>query len=268
MSLTFFTRSTLGTAFVAAFIVALPAQAADIAIFGDNEIGSYYSSASGGSHAVTYVSDAQLSSAGFLDAFDLFVYTRDGSSFGTTISAAAAANVKTFVKGNVVLLNGDFQDDLDTSSTKALFSNVLQFLLSNPKGGYLGEYTGSFAAFASNQSGLSPIGLVNGSSGPSGGGQGGSDGEVQLTAAGASSGIFSGVPFPYNPGAVEYGANATGVNPTKVLAQFDNGNPAIIASGVEEISVPPVSAIPEPSTYAMMLLGMMGVVAAARRKKA
>ncbi len=259
-----FAKTAIGAVLATGLALAVPAQAADIAIFGANSIGSHYSSLGG--HTVTYVSDANLSTAGFLDGYDLFVYTRDGSSFGTTLSAAAAANVKSFVQGNVVLLNGDFQDDMNTASTKALFTNSLNYILTNAKGGYLGEYTGSFAAFASNESGLSPIGLVNGHSGPSGFHQGGSEGEVQLTAIGAASGIFAGVGFPYNPGAVEFGASATGVNPAKVLAVFDNGNPAIVASGVESISTPPP--IPEPGTYAMMLLGLVGVAAVARRKRA
>jgi hypothetical protein len=54
------------------------ASAANLAIFGQNNIGSLYS----GAHSVTYVSDANLSTAGFLSTFDAFIYTRNGSSFG------------------------------------------------------------------------------------------------------------------------------------------------------------------------------------------
>jgi hypothetical protein len=249
----------LASACVASMFAAGTAGAANIAIFGNNNIATFYSGLAGNS--VTVVSDSQLATAGFLSSYDVFVYTRDGYSFGTGLSVAAAANVKSFVQGNVVLLNGDFQDDIGTTSTDNLFKNVLSYVSSNPKGGYIGEYTGSFAAFSSNADGYSPIGLINGSAGVSGGGQGGSDGEVQITAYGVASPITSGVGFPYNPGAVEFGSTVTGINPAQILAVFDNGNAAIVAGQVQTLSVP------EPETYGLVLAGLMVVgMVAARRK--
>jgi hypothetical protein len=255
-------RFGLGAVAAAAALVTLPAQAASIGIFGNNNIAAFYGSLPG--HTVSVLSDAQISTAGFLDSFDVFVYTRDGYSFGTSLSAAAAANVKAYVNGNVALLNGDFQDDIGTPATNALFTNILDYVASNPNGGYIGEYTGSFAAFTSNGSGLIPIGLIDGASGPSGFNQGGSDGEVQITAAGLASSILTGVPFPYNPGAVEYGASASGVNPATVLAIFDNGNPAIVVGGLREINDD--GKVPEPATYALVLTALAGLGFASRRK--
>jgi len=249
---------------VAGFVLVAGASSADaakLAIFGNNNIGALY----GVSHDVTFVTDAQLSIAGFLDDYDAFVYTRDGFSFGVGLSLAAAANVKSYVTGNIVLFNGDFQDDIGVATTDLLFNQALDFVLSGSGGGYIGEYRGSFAAFASNDDGNNPIGLVNGNAGISGFGQGGSTGDVVVTAEGLLSPVTAGVPFPYNPGAVEFGATVTGVNPARVLARFENGNPAIIASSVGDISNPGV--IPEPATWAMMILGFGFVGFAARRRR-
>lgn len=238
------------------------ADAATLAVFGNNPIGARYA-ASG--NTVTYVTNTQLATAGFLNSFDAFVYTRDGSSFGSSLTTAAAANVNSFVTKNIVLFNGDFADDIPTSSnTSRLFDNALAYVLSGGAGGYIGEYTGSFAAFASNASGLSPIGLVAGTSGPSGAGLGGANGSVNVTAAGAGSSLLTGVTLPYNPGAVEFSATATGVNPASVVLAFDNGNAALIASSRASISS---SAVPEPATWAMMLVGFAGVGASMRRRR-
>lgn len=238
------------------------ASAANLAVFGENNIGSLYSSAAGGSHSVTYVSDAQLATAGFLDSFDVFIYTRNGTSFGQGLSVTAAANVKSYVTGNVVLFNGDFQDDIGVANTNLLFNNALDFILGGSGKGYLGEYRGAFAAYASNDDGNNPIGLVNGHSGPSGYAQGGSNLDVNLTSYGAAHSITASVVFPYDPAAVEYGAALSGENPTAVLARFANGNAAIIASGVDQISAP----VPEADTYAMLLVGL-GLLGAVTRRR-
>ena len=252
-------RTLLATATLALVtIAATPGSAANLAIFGNNNIGALYSVG----NSVTFVSDGQLATAGFLDSFDAFVFTRNGSSFGNGLSVQAAANVKSYVTGNVVLFNGDFQDDIGQSGTNALFNNALAFVLGSPGKGYIGEYIGAFSAYAANGDGRNPIGLVNGTSGPSGQSQGGSDGQINLTAAGLVSSITSGTPFPYNPAAVEFGAQLSGENPAKVLARFDNGNAAIIASGVDQIS----AGVPEPSTWALMI-GGFGVAGAMLRRR-
>ena len=237
-----------------------PISAANLAIFGANNIGNLYDD----SHAVTYVTDAQLATAGFLNTFDAFIYTRDGSSFGVGLSALAASNVKSYVTGNVVLFNGDFQDDIGTVNTNKLFNNALKYVLNGGKGGYIGEFTGAFAAYSANGNGYSPIGLVQGTAGPSGASLGGSNTDINLTSAGIGNPVTAGVTFPYDPAAVEFGAQLSGENPDKVLARFATGNAAIIASSVDQISV---GAVPEPSTWAMMLFGFGFVGGAMRTAK-
>jgi len=245
-------------ALVAALVLgATGADAANLAIFGNNQIATLY----GASNTVTIVSDADLSTPGFLNAFDAFVYTRDGFSFGTTLSVAAAANVKTFVTGNIVLFVGDFQDDIGIATTDLLFNQALTFVLSGTGGGFIGEFNGALAAFSSNAQGLNPIGLVNGAAGVLGFGEGGSEGIIDVTAAGLISPVTAGVPFPYNPGAVEFGFDANGVAAAGVLARFENGNPAIVANSAALISVP------EPATWAMLISGFGLVGFAARRRR-
>ena len=240
--------------------IAGTADAATIAIFGQNNIGTRYASLG---NTVTYVTDGQLSTPGFLNSFDLFVYTRNGSSFGVGLSAAAAANVAAYVTSNIVLFNGDFQDDIGNANTNQLFDNALAYVVGGGQGGYIGEYIGSFSAFSSNADGRNPIGLVLGSAGVSGQNQGGADGNVQVGPAGAGSPLLTGVSLPYNPGAVEFSATVTGVNPSGVILSFANGNPALIANPRRLIS----SAVPEPGTWAMMLIGFGAIGVAVRRSR-
>ncbi len=249
--------SLFAAASAATLTIATPALAASLAIFGNNNIGALYS---GGGHTVTFVSDAQLATAGFLNAFDAFVYTRDGFSFGVGLSVAAAANVNSFVTGNIVIFNGDFQDDIGAANTNLLFNNALSYVLGGSGKGYIGEYRGAFAAYAANADGNNPIGLIAGMSGISGFAQGGSNLAIDETAAGMVHPVTASVSFPYDPAAVEFGATLTGENPAAVLARFANGNAAIIAAPRGQIS----AGIPEPATWALMV-GGFGLVGGAMR---
>lgn len=243
-----------------AVVIAAPADAASLAVFGQNAIGTLYTTG----NTVTYVTDAQLATAGFLNSFDAFVHTRDGFSFGTSLSAAAAANVKSFVTGNVVLFAGDFADDIGTTNTDRLFNNALSYVLGGSGKGYIGEFNGALSAYASNGNNYQAIGLISGAAGTLGFGQGGSSGSIQITAAGQASPVTTGVSFPYNPGMVEYGFNQSGYNPNAVLAQFDNGTPAILAASIGSIGV-----VPEPATWGMMVLGFgaIGGMLRSRRRR-
>ena len=60
-------------------IIVRDLDATQVAEFGDNQIDDLLA---GNGMDVTIVTDAQLATPGFLDAFDVFVYTRNGSSTG------------------------------------------------------------------------------------------------------------------------------------------------------------------------------------------
>lgn len=237
-------------------------QAGSLAVFGDNSIDNLING--GGSHTATLVSDAQLATPGFLSSFDAFLYTRNGSSFGTGLSAAAAANVAAFVglTGNIVLLNADFADGAFGASFEAgLIENAVDFAIASGNG-FIGEFNGAVAALTSNSNGFTPLGLIAGSAGGLGQGAGGSSGSISLTGFGIGHSVTSGLTFPNNPGSVEFGATITGVAAPLVLATFDNGNPAIIVRGAS------VGAVPEPTTLALMGLGFAGLGIARRRRAA
>ena len=72
--------------------------------------------------------------------------------------------------------------------------------------------------------------------------------------------MLSGVTLPYNPAAVEFGATLSGIDPSLVLATYDNGNAAIIAR--DGIPAP----VPEPCSLALLGLGAPAVLAARRRR--
>jgi hypothetical protein len=239
---------------------AASSQAAVIAVFGDNATDDLLSSLG---HTVSLVTDADLATAGFLDAFDALFVTRDGFSFGSGLSAGAAANVIAYVgaTGNVVLLNADFADDIGDPNTDLIYANAATFAAASGHG-YVGEFNGAVMALASNSDGFLPLGLIPGAAGPLGFDNGGSGGSVSIAPAGVGHPVLSGVTLPYDPAGVEFGADAVGVPAGLVLATFDGGNPAIIALAGTD-----VAAVPEPSSMVVFALGSMGVFGAWRRRR-
>jgi len=203
-----------------------------IAVLGNNQIDDYLNSAG---FSATLVTDASLSTAGFLDAYDAFFYTRDGASTpGTSLSAAAAANVQAFVgsSGRGVLLNGDFADTLlgNTPDTEIqqLISNATTWAASTHHG-FIGEYTGAVAGLTTNSDALRPLGFVSGTAGLLGNGP--AEGDIVKTAEGESSPVLAGVDFTTTDptGELSFGSIVTGVDSSLVLARYsNNGNPAII----------------------------------------
>jgi hypothetical protein len=196
---------------------------------------------------VTLVTDAELATPGFLDAFDAFVYTRDGTSSGVTLSTASAANVAAYAApGRRVLLNGNFADAVNPALTSGSDTNI-ERLFVNSVGwaaethhGYIGEYTGTAAALTSNQDALAALDLVSGASGKLY--ATGALGPIDETPQGAVSPVLDGVALPSDPYDVMYGPVLTGVDTTLVLATYRwSGNPAIIAREVvPSDTTPPV----------------------------
>ncbi len=224
-----------------------PANAGAIAVFGDNSTDEFINTLAG--MTATVVTDAQIATPGFLGSFDAFVYTRDGSSFGSTLSAAAAAEVKAFVTGNVALFVGDFADGVSSDTDiQTLYANALNFITTGGKG-YLGEFNGAVAALTSNSNGFAALDLVAGSAAALGFGNGDSDGRLVAVQAGHP--LLVGAGLPINPGTVEFGA-AIIVDPSVVVADFVNNSnsPGIVAFAVGSNDVP------APGTLALLAAGL------------
>ncbi len=243
-----FKNFSAATALVAASLAFTnPASAGAIAVFGDNDTDEFINTLAG--MTATVVSDAQIATPGFLSAFDAFVYTRDGASFGSSLSAAAAAEVRAFVTGNAVLLVGDFADGVDSDTNiQTLYANALNFITAGGKG-YLGEFSGAVAALTSNGNGFEALGLLAGSADPLGGGGGNSGGRLVAVQAGHP--VLAGAGLPINPDEVEFGA-AIIVDPSVVIAEFvnDGTSPGIVAFAVGSNDVP------APGTLALLAAGL------------
>lgn len=240
-----------------------PVHAISIAVFGNNQTDDFIN-AQFGAGSATLVSDAQIV-GGILAGFDAFYMTRNGFSFGSGLSAAAAAVVAAYVgaTGNVVLFNGDFADSLP--GAQAPFDAVIQAITVNAVNfaaasgnGYIGEFNGAVSGLTVNSNGFSPIGLIGGSASALACG-GPPSGTLVLDPSGVGHPVLAGAGFPFNPGSVECGvASIIGVNPVFVLARWGSltGTPAIIARG----------AIPEPATLLLTGAGLAAVAIRRRRR--
>lgn len=244
---------------LAAVVTAGTAQAATFAVFGNNGLDNFISGLP--THSATVVSDHQLATRGFLDTFDAFVYTRDGSGFGQSLSAAAAANVAAFVTGAVVLMNGDFADGVGSGGQlDRLWTNVVN-VAANAPNAYIGEFTGAAAALSRNGNQLRPLDLVSGTAGRLGYGNGGANGSLSAGASPLAGTILSGLSMPYNPPTVEFGANLTGIDPTLVAANFNGRSPGIVVSGGDIPAVP----VPAPVLLMASAVGLLGATRLWRR---
>ena len=202
-----------------------------IAVFGDNATNDFIN-AQFGPGSATLVTDAQLATPGFLNVFDAFYYTRNGTSLGTSLSAAAAANVESYVggDGSVVLLDADFADALGSSPfVDTLTRNAVLFAAESGHG-YIGEFNGAFAALNSNSSGLRPLGIIDGAAGAF---TTAGIGAITPTAAGSGNALLRGLTFPTDPDSVELSVPIAGLDPNAILAQFA-GAPAVIARQGQE----------------------------------
>ena len=176
------------------------ASATSIAIFGNNQTDNFLAA---NGYVVSLVTDAQIATPGFLNGFDAFYYTRDGFSFGASLSAAAAAQVIAYATGNAVALLADFADGLPGAQAsdpgvQTLTLNAVAFAVAHGHG-FVGELNGAAAAMTANANGLAPLALFVGSAGALGGGAGGSDGRLVADPANAGSPILVGAGLPFNP---------------------------------------------------------------------
>ncbi len=231
-----------------------------IAVFGNNATNTYLASLG---HTVSQVTDANLATPGFLDTFDLFYMTRVGATFGTGLSAGAAANVAAWLGGGrFVLLNADFADGIGVdANVDQLTSNAVAWVLAGGSRGYIGEFNGAVSALTANSNGFTPIGIVSGSAGPLGFQEGGSS--EKLWVVQPSHPVMAGLPASFNPVSIDFGSTLTGIDPGLILAAFGPEGPlypGVIAGGGA------AGAIPEPSTFALMAGGLAVLLLRRRRK--
>ncbi len=236
----------LGLVAAAPSAQAIGSATGSIAVFGDNETDNTLSAMG---YTTTLVTDAQVATPGFLDSFDAFYFTRNGDSYGTGLSTAAAAKVAAYVgaDGNTVLLNGDFADNLLSWSydpeIAQLTGNAVEFAVASGHG-FIGEFNGAVSALTSNSNSFSPIGLISGSAGPLTCCP--ASGTVSIVPAGVGHPVLDGVAFPYDPSNLEFGAVMSGIASSLVLATYPDGSPAIVAQGTS--NDPPTITVPSDMT--------------------
>ena len=125
-----YSRTILASTALVALFAAAPATAADFAVWldGDTTLG-------GGGNGIltsldqefgagdyTLVTTAQLATPGFLNSFKTVVVSRFDSGFGAALSAAASANIASYVgsgatQGGVAVFTNDAADNFFGATT-------------------------------------------------------------------------------------------------------------------------------------------------------
>ncbi len=196
-------------------------------------------------NTVTLVTTAQLETAGFLDSFDAVVVSRFDSSFGSYLSASAAANVAAYVgsgagQGGVAVFTNDMADNLLGSGSgdpfdpnlDALFVNAATFAASSHHG-YIGEFNGAVMAMTSNTVGVPALGLLPGSASPVHGY--GPDFTYDFGPIGPGNPIDAGVTFPFTDADhTTFLTDVTGADPSNIVLIYTSdgikGEPAVLAN--------------------------------------
>jgi hypothetical protein len=238
-------------------LLATSAAAVSVAVFGDNATDDLINSTFGPGSA-TLVSDAQLATPGFLNAFDAVYITRDGASFGAGLSAAAATQVQTYVgtSGDVVLLVGDFADVLFSNPQIDLLTTNAVAFASASGHGYIGEFNGAAMGFAANTHGHLPLGFIQGSIS---GFMGCCQAEGDITFTQPAHPVASGLPGTIsNPSNLEFGFTTTGVPNDNVIARY---------ATTGDVAIAVRDGVPEPGSWALFSLGLVGI-ACFRRSRA
>jgi hypothetical protein len=252
---------------VCSFFFVHSAMAAKIAVFGDNSIDNFLAEPDKG-NTVSLVDMAflekPLNQPGSLNDYDVFIYTRNWSTLGEGLSSAAAANVKSFVNGNVVLFMSDMADmigssehhaqaiDPDHLAEKALL-NAVAFASASGKG-YIGELNGAAMALT--------LGIVKGTL-------------TGLEFPPLSSSVVdilepthpvvSGLQGPWDMmGGLEYIFKSQVDDPSYLVASCTEGPggaqfPAIIATPVP-------TGVPEPASFLCLLAALGGLASYSHRR--
>src|SRR3954451_15555854 len=190
-------------ALAALLLVPASSLAANVAVLGNNQTDEVLAA---GGNTVTLVTDAQVATPGFLDGFDVFVFTRNGIAFNPVLSAGAAAQVRAFTK-RAVLLNGDFADGLNSDQEiKDLYLSSVRWA-GEHGGGYVGELEGATAGLAANGDAQPALNFLAGSAGASG--FTGSTTSIVATPAGVDHPVLDNVSLPHSSSDVNFAASVS-----------------------------------------------------------
>ena len=234
-----------------------------------------------GAGSYTLVSNGDLETAGFLNSFQAIIVSRYSQDYGTSLSSGAAANVAAYVgsgatQGGVAVLTNDASDNLFGSVSGDPYDSNLNQLFVNSATyaaqsghGYIGEFNGAVMATASNSSGFAALGLLQGNASDLHGY--GPQFTYGVGPIGAGNPIDAGVTFPFtDTDSSTFLTKITGADPNNIVDIFTSpgieGVPAVLANKFV-ISGGVAGAVPEPATWAMMLLGFGGIGASMRRCK-
>jgi PEP-CTERM motif len=280
--------SILASTGLVALLAAGPAASADFAVWLDGN-----TTPGGGGNGIltsldnafgvgdyTLVTTAQLGTPGFLNSFKTVIVSRFDSDFGDPLSAAAAANIATYVgsgatQGGVAVFTNDAADNFFGATTGDVFdANLNQLFVNAAKftdasgHGYIGEFNGAVMAVASNSAGFPAIGLLPGSaSGVHGFGPLFTYGVGPI---GTGNPIDAGVTFPFTDGDDStFLTDITGASSNNIVDIYTSagidGEPAVLANQFV-ISGGGGPSVPEPSTWAMMLIGFASICFAGYRR--
>jgi hypothetical protein len=231
----------------------------------------------------TLVTTADLETPGFLNSYKSVIVSRYDSSFGSSLSAAAAAEIASYVgsgatEGGVAVFTNDAADnffgaptgDVYDSNLNQLFVNAATFAAASGHG-YIGEFNGAVMAMSSNSAGMPAIGLLEGSAdGVHGYGPQFTYGVGPI---GDGNPIDAGVTFPFTDADdTTFLTDISGADPNNIVDVYTSsgidGTPAVLADHfVISGGGGSAPAVPEPSTWAMMLIGFAGISFAGYRRK-